>query len=81
MFGLSFAIAVIVWTEGTRLIPAAEAGLLGSAETPFAILLAWLVLSELPPFASFVGGTIVPVAVVAHAVHDLRKTERDAQIP
>ena len=67
LFGISFALAVVLWTEGTKLIPAAEAGLLGSAETPFAILLAWLLLSELPPLASFVGGSIVLAAVFAHA--------------
>ena len=38
LFGISFAVAVVLWTEGTRLIPAAEVGLLGSAEAPFAIL-------------------------------------------
>ncbi|TIR93047.1 MAG: DMT family transporter, partial [Mesorhizobium sp.] len=36
-FGCSFALASILWTEGSRLIPAAESGLLGSAEVPFAI--------------------------------------------
>ncbi|MEM7222662.1 MAG: DMT family transporter [Pseudomonadota bacterium] len=66
-FGASFALAVVLWTEGTRLIPAAEAGLLGTAETPFAAVLAWLLLSELPPPASFVGGAIVLAAVFGHA--------------
>jgi len=46
LFGTSFAVAVILWTEGTKLIPAAEAGLLGTAETPFATILAWFVLSD-----------------------------------
>lgn len=73
-FGLAFAIAVILWTEGTKRIPAAESGLLGTAETPFAIILAWIVLSELPPAASFAGGAIVLVAVLAHAWVDFRKT-------
>ena len=49
------------------LIPAAEAGLLGSAETPFATLLAWLLLAELPPAASFIGGAVVLAAVFGHA--------------
>ena len=71
LFGISFAVAVVLWTEGTKLIPAAEAGLLGSAETPFAILLAWLLLAELPPRASFVGGSIVLAAVFAHAAGDI----------
>jgi len=71
IFGASFAVAVVLWTEGTKKIPAAEAGLLGSAETPFATVLAWLVLSELPPLASFVGGAIVLAAVFAHALHEV----------
>lgn len=70
-FGLSFALAVILWTEGTRLLAAAESGLFGSAETPFAILLAWLILSEMPPVASLIGGMIVLAAVFAHAGYDV----------
>ncbi len=71
LFGSSFALAVVLWTEGTKLIPAAEAGFLGSAEAPFAILLAWLLLAELPPLASFAGGGIVLTAVFAHAARDI----------
>ena len=71
LFGLSFALAVVLWTEGTKLIPAAESGLLGTAETPFAILLAWLLLAELPPLTSFVGGGIVLTAVFAHVAADI----------
>ncbi len=70
LFGLSFAVAVVLWTEGTRLITAAQASLLGSAETPFALLFAWLILAELPPGASFIGGAIVLTAVFAHAAWD-----------
>ncbi len=73
LFGISFAIAVVLWTEGTKLIPAAEAGLLGTSETPFAILLAWLLLAELPPLESFIGGGIVLAAVLAHAALDIAR--------
>lgn len=69
-FGLSFALASILWTEGARLIPSAEAGLLGSAEVPFAILFGWLFLAEIPPVASLVGGGVVLAAVFAHAGRD-----------
>ena len=74
-FGLSFAFAVILWTEGARLIPAAEAGLLGSAEVPFAILFAWLMVAEQPPYASLLGGAIVLSAVFAHGYLDWRKAK------
>jgi drug/metabolite transporter (DMT)-like permease len=69
-FGASFALASILWTEGARLIPAAESGLLGAAEVPFAILFALLFLAEIPPAASVVGGAIVLFAVFAHAGRD-----------
>jgi drug/metabolite transporter (DMT)-like permease len=75
-FGASFALASVLWTEGSRLIPAPESALLGSAEVPFAILFAWLFLAELPPPASFVGGAIVLAAVFAHAGNDWRAARR-----
>ena len=70
VFGLIFAAATVLWTEGTRLIPAAESGLLGSAETPLAIAIAWLILSEAPPMASIIGASIVLAAVLIHARAD-----------
>jgi drug/metabolite transporter (DMT)-like permease len=70
-FGVSFAAAVILWTEGARLLPAAEAGLLGTAEVPFAAFFAWLILAELPPVPSIVGGSIVLAAVLLHAGRDI----------
>ena len=74
-FGVSFSAASILWTEGARLLPAPESGLLGTAEVPFAILFAWLILAEVPPLYSFVGGAIVLIAVLAHAGRDML-TER-----
>lgn len=75
LFGLSFAIAVILWTEGTKLITAAESGLLGSAEVPLAIFMAWVFLSEVPPLTSFMGGVLVLCAVLWHAVRDYRQAK------
>lgn len=69
-FGASFALSSILWTEGARLIPPAESGLLGSAEVPFAILFAFLFLGEIAPAASMIGGVIVLCAVFVHAGRD-----------
>jgi drug/metabolite transporter (DMT)-like permease len=71
-FGFTFACAVILWTEGTRLVPASESGVLGSAEVPFAILFAWTFLAELPPAASIAGGAVVMAAVLFHALRARR---------
>ena len=73
-FGFTFAFAVVLWTEGTRLVPASEAGVLGSAEVPFAILSAWRFLAELPPAASLAGGAVVMAAVIVHAFRARRPT-------
>ena len=70
-FGLSFSAASILWTEGARLLPAAESGLLGAAEVPLAILFAWLILTEAPPLYSVIGGAVVLIAVLAHTGRDL----------
>ncbi len=75
-FGASFALSSILWTEGARLIPAPESGLLGSAEVPFAILFAFLFLAEIPPAASMIGGAIVLCAVFAHAGRDWMKARQ-----
>ncbi len=70
VFGSTFAIAVVLWTEGARLIPSAEAALLGLAEVPVGIAMAWAVLGEVPPAATFAGGGIVLAAVLWHALRD-----------
>src|SRR5262249_6135822 len=75
-FGLSFAAASILWTEGGRLLPASESGLLGAAEVPLAILFAWLILAEAPPLQSMIGGAIVLAAVFAHAGRDMLARNR-----
>ncbi len=77
-FGVAFAAASVLWTEGGRLLPASEAGLLGAAEVPMAILFAWLILAELPPLQSVIGGAIVLVAVFVHAARDMLAQHRNA---
>ncbi len=68
LFGLSFALAVILWTEGTRQITAAESGLPGSAEVPLAIFMAWMFLAKVPPLTSLPGEAMVFCAVPSLAL-------------
>ena len=78
-FGLSFAVASILWTEGARRIAAAEAGLLAGGETPFAIVFAWIFLVEFPPVATLIGGAIVLGAVFWRAFRDARDFSSSAR--
>ncbi len=72
-FGAAFAGAVVTWTEGTKRLSAADSALIGTAETPFAIFLAWLLLSEQAPWTSLIGGAVVLLAVLANVVFDIRR--------
>ena len=76
VFGCIFALATVLWTEGTLRIPAAESGLLGSAETPMAIVFAWIILSEIPPAATIIGGAIVLSAVIGRVAADRQLGKR-----
>jgi drug/metabolite transporter (DMT)-like permease len=78
LFGVTFAAAVILWTEGTRLIPSAQSALLGTVEIPCATLLAWVVLKEFPPMVAVLGGSIIMFAVLWHAAIDYRQEKRGA---
>ena len=71
MFGLVYAVSLILWTEGVRLIPAAEAGLLATSEAPSSIILAWVFVGEAPPLATVLGGLLIVGAVLGHAGADL----------
>jgi drug/metabolite transporter (DMT)-like permease len=71
-FGLLHAAAVVALTEGARLLPATETALLSALDTPLAPLLAWLVLGELPPAATFIGGGLVLVALFWYIGRDMR---------
>jgi drug/metabolite transporter (DMT)-like permease len=74
LFGIAFGMASILWTEGARLITAAEVGVLNSGDIPLAILFAWILLSEVPPFTSILGAAIVLLAVVAYSHWKTRGT-------
>jgi drug/metabolite transporter (DMT)-like permease len=73
LFGLSFALAVVLFTEGARRTPAAEAGLYGGLEVPLAVGFAWLWLVEAPPALTLVGGVLVMGAVVWRGWRDLSR--------
>jgi drug/metabolite transporter (DMT)-like permease len=75
-FGVSYAFAVILWTEGTMRVTATESGLLGTAELPLAVFLAWLILSEVPSVSALAGGLIVLVAVLFHATQGAGRKRR-----
>jgi drug/metabolite transporter (DMT)-like permease len=67
LFGLvNSAIGLVLFTLGSRLLPAIETGLIGSLDAPLAPIWVWLAFAETPTRMSLIGGSIVFVAVAAH---------------
>jgi drug/metabolite transporter (DMT)-like permease len=62
---MSISFTMIVVALGY--IPAAEAGMIMPLETVLGILIAWIVLSEVPSSNALVGGTIVILTLFFHA--------------
>jgi drug/metabolite transporter (DMT)-like permease len=64
VFGAVFVTAAIILTEGSKLLPASETALLSNLEVPLQPLLAWLIFTELPAKATFIGGAMVLFSIL-----------------
>ena len=63
-FGLLFAIASVTLAEGAKRVPSSQTALLSALETPLAPIFAFLLFTEVPNVATFLGGSIVLFAVL-----------------
>ncbi len=63
-FGLLFAIASVTLAEGAKRVPSGQTALLSALETPLAPVFAFMVFTEIPNTATFLGGTVVLLAVL-----------------
>mgnify|MGYP000167940438 FL=1 len=63
IMSISFTMIVVALSY----IPAAEAGMIMPLETVLGILIAWIVLSEVPSSNALVGGSIVILTLFVHA--------------
>jgi drug/metabolite transporter (DMT)-like permease len=77
LFGTSqFGLGLLLLTLGTRLMPASRASLLSNLELPFAPLWVWIAFGELPGIATYVGGSIICVAVLVDLIADAIRVRR-----
>jgi len=63
-FGLLFGIASVTLAEGAKRVPSGQTALLSSLETPLALVFAFLLFTEIPTIATFLGGSVVLFAVL-----------------
>lgn len=74
LFGAGqMAIALVLFTTGVRLMPAADAGLITLLECVLAPLWVWLAFAETPEGRTAAGGIVVLGAVAAAAMRDRRR--------
>lgn len=67
---------MVLYTLGSRVVPAAELALLSNIEVMLAPLLVWWFLNETASPATFVGGAILLVAVMINGVSGARRMGR-----
>jgi drug/metabolite transporter (DMT)-like permease len=63
-FGLLFAIASVTLAEGAKRVPSGQTALLSTLETPLAPVFAFILFTEIPNIATFLGGSVVLIAVL-----------------
>jgi drug/metabolite transporter (DMT)-like permease len=74
-FGIvQMGLALVMFTAGVRLIPAADAGLISILEAVLAPLWVWLAFGENPGWRTLVGGCVVLVVVVFTAWREAHAT-------
>lgn len=71
-FGLLFAIASVTLAEGAKRVPSGQTALLSALETPLAPVFAFMLFAEVPSAATFIGGSVVLLAVLLSIKNDSR---------
>ena len=64
IFGLLFAIASVCLAQGAKFVPASQAALLSSLETPLAPVFAFLLFAEIPNLQTVIGGALIMFVIL-----------------
>ena len=70
---IQITLGLILFTIGSRRVPAAQLALIALVEPTLAPLWAWLAASEVPPIWTFAGGAVILSAIVIQALHSAMK--------
>lgn len=82
VFGaLNLALGMMFFVTGVRLLPAAMAALISTAEPVLGPVWVWLVHGEVPVGRTLLGGAIVIAALLAHLAWQLRQPRQPSNVP
>lgn len=73
---LNLGLGLALFVTGARLVPAAIAALLGTAETMLGPVWVWLIFGETPDPRTLLGGGIVLLALIGHLVWQIAERRR-----
>lgn len=82
VFGaLNLALGMMLFVTGVRLLPAALAALIGTAEPVLGPVWVWLVHGEVPTSRTLVGGSVVILALLLHLGWQFRQQSQVTPVP
>jgi drug/metabolite transporter (DMT)-like permease len=79
MGAIQLTLGLILFTIGSRSVPAAQLSLIGLVEPTLSPLWAWLVVRELPPIWTFLGGAVILCAIVIQTLFSATEDRRHAR--
>jgi len=82
VFGaLNLALGMMCFVTGVRLLPAAVAALISTAEPVLGPVWVWLLHGEVPVGRTLVGGAIVIAALLTHLAWQMRQSRQPRNVP
>jgi drug/metabolite transporter (DMT)-like permease len=82
MFGaLNLGLGMVFFVTGVRLLPAAVAALISTAEPVLGPIWVWLVHGEVPVGRTLLGGAMVIAALLTHLAWQMRQTRQPRNVP
>jgi drug/metabolite transporter (DMT)-like permease len=78
MGAVQLTLGLILFTVGSRSVPAAQLALIALVEPTLSPLWAWFAANELPPIWTFAGGAVILFAIVIQVLFSATRENRHA---
>ncbi len=79
MGAVQLTLGLVLFTIGSRAVPAAQLSLIALVEPVLSPLWAWFVSRELPPVWTFIGGAVIVGAIVIQALFSASRENQNAR--
>jgi drug/metabolite transporter (DMT)-like permease len=79
MGAVQLTLGLVLFTIGSRAVPAAQLSLIALVEPVLSPLWAWFVIRELPPVWTFIGGAVIVGAIAIQALFSATRENHDAR--